>query len=46
MSDYFTRDETAMCHLGVVMGITTRSRALLEVDGTMGKTPFMMSLAA
>ena len=46
MSDYFTSDETAMCHLGVVMGTTTCPRALLEVDATMGKTPFMMSLAA
>ena len=45
MSDYFTRDETAMCHLGVVMGTTTCPRALLEVDATIGKTPFMMSLA-
>lgn len=46
MSDYFTRDDAALCHLGVVMGTTTCPRALLEVDGTMGKTPFMMSLAA
>ena len=23
MSDYFTSDETALCHLGVVMDITT-----------------------
>lgn len=46
MSDYFTRDETALCHLGVVMDITTCPPALLEVDATIGKTPFMMSLAA
>ena len=46
MSDYFTRDETALCHLGVVMGTTTCQRALLEVDATIGKTPLMNTLAA
>ena len=46
MSDYFTRDETALCHLGVVMATTTCPRALLEVDATMGKTPLMKPLAA
>ena len=46
MSDYFTRNETALCHFGVVMATTTCPRALLEVDATIGKTPFMMSLAA
>lgn len=45
MSDYFTRDDAALCHLGVVMGTTTCPHALLEVDATIGKTPFMMSLA-
>ena len=29
MSDYFTRDDTALCHLGVVMGTITCPRALL-----------------
>ncbi|WP_315290756.1 hypothetical protein [Hoylesella loescheii] len=46
MSDYFTRNETALCHLGVVVGTTTCPRALLEVDATMGKTSLMKILAA
>ena len=46
MSDYFTRDETALCHLGVVMGTTTCPPAQLEVDATIGKTPLMKTLAA
>lgn len=45
MSDYFTRNETALCHFGVVMATTTCPHALLEVDGTMGKTPLMKTLA-
>ena len=46
MSDYFTRNETALCHLGVVVGTTTWPSTQLKVDGIVGKTPFMTSLAA
>ena len=45
MCDYFTRNETALCHFGVVMATTTCPHTLLEVDGTMGKTPLMKTLA-
>lgn len=46
MSDYFTRNDSELCHWGVVMATKTCPRALLEVDATIGKTPLMKPLAA